>query len=132
MAKHQVDREAVAAVRGRYYEALRGGMKREDAVRFANKGLRPSAAQSSDKSWPELVAEAAKYSDEPVSSRAHAEAIIAAGKVEIPEGWRELPWPELRTLGMKINGGSLGKMKRPDIEALIEAEQARRADDEAA
>lgn len=43
--------------------------------------------------------------------------------LDIPPDWRDLPWPQLRSLAIKVNGGSIGKMTREDIEALIEARE---------
>lgn len=90
------DRNAISAIRGRYYEALRQGMT------------------------PEAAADVAHGRDKP-ARKAPAPAPTTDDAPTIPSDWRDLPWPQLRSLAIKVNGGSIGKMTREDIEALIEA-----------
>ena len=49
------------------------------------------------------------------------------GPVEIPEGWQDLPWNDLRALGIKLDA-ALVNGKKADIVSAIEAELARRAE----
>lgn len=95
--------DEVMQIRARYYEALRQGMTREKAAALAHgrEGRKPA---------PQARAAA---STESLDTN------------DIPADWRDLPWPQLRALAIKVNGGSIGKMTREDIEALIEAAEAR-------
>lgn len=91
--------DEVMQIRARYYEALRQGMTREKAAALAHgrEGRKPAPRARAAASTESLDTN------------------------DIPADWRDLPWPQLRALAAKVNGGPIGKMTREDIEALIEA-----------
>jgi hypothetical protein len=103
------DQSEINAIRSRFYRLVAAGVPRQEAARRAHEG-----------------AEATDAVSEPGPAKTDIPAKGDAAKpVEIPVGWAEIEWPELRTLATSISGKDV--RSRKEANELIEAELARRA-----
>jgi hypothetical protein len=144
---------AVAAIRARYYASIKSGCSQEEAAAIANEEQRqghepaPYAQDAPPQVAPaQELAQFYNPAREPAESpleRFRAKTIpplpdvVGTGVVTeqtdtsvtvtvIPENWRELEWPKLRSLAASVGSGASTR-NRPECEAVIEAALASRA-----
>lgn len=111
----------IAAVRKRFYGYLKQGIPNKEAARLAEADDQ-NAAQ----------AEAATLAPKkPATVTVVVEPVDGDGKtptkredIQIPDGWEELPWPDLRALAQSFSDDPIQSKKM--AEAAIETEIERR------
>jgi hypothetical protein len=122
-------------IRRRFYAALDSGMSTEDATALAN--MLPQEARSfSQEVAPteEFAPETGVQTSEQFSVSAHEfdpptqntwEPRAEQAASPIPDDWRDLKWPQKRSLAASVSKHPI--RNSADADAAIEAELARRA-----